>query len=392
MQQPEPHIHIVSFNVPFPANYGGVIDVFCRVWALHSIGVHVHLHCFTYGRQQQAVLNDYCDEVLYYKRKMHWWLMFGKRPFIVASRSNKKLYDRLLQDDYPILLEGLHCCDILERFSKIPNKQGQNRRVIMVRMHNIEHEYYGLLSKSERNPLRKVYLKVEAAKLYKYQSVLIHSTVVLPISENDCDYLEKQHLAPCRLLPSFHCFDSVQSLPSGPSDGGLYALYHANLSVPENEQAAIWLINNVFAGQPWRLVVAGMSPSSHLSSLIDTCPNIDLIASPTEQKMQTLIRDAQICIMVTFQPTGLKLKLLHSLFCGRFCIVNSAIVAGSGLDEACIVADTPESMQDSIARSMVSDFTARDIEKRMHIIGKQYDNILNAHRLMTIVADLEGRG
>ena len=30
----EKHLHIVAFNVPLPANYGGVIDVFYRLKAL----------------------------------------------------------------------------------------------------------------------------------------------------------------------------------------------------------------------------------------------------------------------------------------------------------------------------------------------------------------------
>ena len=30
-------VHIVSFNVPYPADYGGVIDVFYKLKSLHSL-------------------------------------------------------------------------------------------------------------------------------------------------------------------------------------------------------------------------------------------------------------------------------------------------------------------------------------------------------------------
>jgi len=33
------HIHIISFDIPFPANYGGVIDVFYKAKALTDSGV-----------------------------------------------------------------------------------------------------------------------------------------------------------------------------------------------------------------------------------------------------------------------------------------------------------------------------------------------------------------
>ena len=43
-------LHIVAFDVPFPANYGGAIDVFYKLKALHQLGIRITLHCFEYGR------------------------------------------------------------------------------------------------------------------------------------------------------------------------------------------------------------------------------------------------------------------------------------------------------------------------------------------------------
>ena len=43
------HLHIVALNIPFPANYGGAIDIYYKVKALHEIGYTIHLHCFEYG-------------------------------------------------------------------------------------------------------------------------------------------------------------------------------------------------------------------------------------------------------------------------------------------------------------------------------------------------------
>ena len=50
------HLHIISFDVPYPANYGGVIDVFYKIKALHAKCVKIHLHCFEYGRAEARVL------------------------------------------------------------------------------------------------------------------------------------------------------------------------------------------------------------------------------------------------------------------------------------------------------------------------------------------------
>ena len=39
-------LHVVALNIPWPANYGGVIDIYYKVKALHECGVKIILHCF----------------------------------------------------------------------------------------------------------------------------------------------------------------------------------------------------------------------------------------------------------------------------------------------------------------------------------------------------------
>ena len=133
------HLHIVSFNVPWPADYGGVIDVYYRIVALSKAGVKIHLHCYTYGREEAEELEQWCEEVCYYPRETGLRHQLEWRPYIVASRCSKALLHRLQQDDLPILLEGLHNCLLLERLA------GKGRR-ITVRAHNVEHYYYTSLA------------------------------------------------------------------------------------------------------------------------------------------------------------------------------------------------------------------------------------------------------
>jgi hypothetical protein len=51
-------IHIISFDVPYPANYGGVMDVFYKLKNLHALGTHIILHCYDYGRGEQKGLSN----------------------------------------------------------------------------------------------------------------------------------------------------------------------------------------------------------------------------------------------------------------------------------------------------------------------------------------------
>ena len=101
-------INIVSFDVPYPANYGGVIDVFYKIKSLHCYGIKIYLHCFEYGRGEQRELAKYCQQVNYYRRDTRIGNHFSKLPYIVKSRQSDKLIQNLTSNNFPILFEGLH--------------------------------------------------------------------------------------------------------------------------------------------------------------------------------------------------------------------------------------------------------------------------------------------
>ena len=363
------HLHIIAFDVPYPANYGGVIDVFYRVKALSEAGVKVHLHCFEYGRGEQEILKR-CHEVKYYKRDTSFVKQLSLTPFIVNSRRSETLVQDLLKDEYPILCEGLHTTAVLL------DKRLKNRN-IYVRAHNVEHDYYKGLGDSEKWGWKKLFYLAEAWKLKRYESILKDSTGIFAISRQDADYFSKKY-DKVTLVPGFNAADSVCS----ETGRGEYVLYHGNLSVRENEDAAKWLIENVFSELDLRCIVSGLNPSERLKKLADKYSNVTLVANPDDAEMIDLLRQAQVNILVTNQPTGLKLKLLNALYNGRFCLVNSDMVKGTSLDSLCVVADDSEQMITQIKRLMEEDFTEDDIEERDEQMRQLYDNESNAQRII----------
>src|ERR1051326_3142853 len=106
----ERRLHIISFNVPYPPNYGGVIDVYYKLKALAAQGVGITLHTYQYGRERSQILEKLCEKVYYYKRHIYRDPFFTKLPYIIASRNSVELLDNLLKDEDPVLFEGLHCC------------------------------------------------------------------------------------------------------------------------------------------------------------------------------------------------------------------------------------------------------------------------------------------
>ncbi len=367
------HIHIVSLDVPWPPDYGGVIDVFHKVKALHGIGVHVHLHCFEYGRGKQKELDRYCTSVQYYKRQMGKLQLLSSLPYVVVSRRSDELVDRLLKDDHPILFEGLHSCYHLGD----PRLHGRKR---LVRAHNVEHDYYSALAKVESSPFKRSYFNSEAAKLKRYEPVLSEADAVLAISPKDAAYFN-QHFRNVVHVPAFHACEKVD-VPDGLGD---FALYHGALGVADNNKAALWLLREVFNGLNVKLVIAGSDASSELKAEVAKHPNAELLEDISTERIHELVRTAQVHVLPTFQATGIKLKLLLCLFMGRHVVCNSPMVEGTGLEDLCHIHDDPASMRLSIQGCMARPANGSTLEKRAVILEERFSNERNAQRIVDLL-------
>lgn len=364
---PNFHLHIVSLNVPYPPDYGGVIDIFYKIKALYHLGVQIHLHCYDYGRGPQAALEEYCAEVHYYRRQTGWGSHLSSLPYIIRSRRSTTLLQRLKKDQFPILLEGLHTTYWLLQ-NALPG------RPIILRSHNIEHDYYAGLAQQEPRWWRRWYFQKEAALLRRALKKVPTTTTVAAISPADVSELQRR-FANTFWLPPFHPNARVNPLPGC----GEYALYHGNLSVPENILAAQFLIRQ-FRGKTISLILAGKDPSETLSAAIAGAANIDLIANPTAERMEALIRQAQVVLLPTFQATGIKLKLLESLCKGRHIVANPAMVQNTGLAGLCTVVS--EDFWSATKCLWDRPFSQNDLEQRARQFFKDYDNGANAQKLI----------
>jgi len=366
------HLHIICHDVPYPPDYGGVFDLFYKIKMLHACGINIHLHCFEYGRGEQPELNNYCREVKYYSRKRGHKGVSHKLPYIVCSRSNHELLDNLLQDSYPILAEGIHCTYLLndDRFME---------RKIILRLHNVEWLYYRQLYQSSSSFFKKIYYLHESKILKQYEQSIADKVLLLAVSEQDADFYRQEfgakHVA---YLPVFLPFAQVMSQKGK----GCYCLYHGNLSVAENEKTITWLLTEVFDDLQLPLVIAGKKPSPRLERIIHQHAHACLVADPSEEEMQDIIKKAQVHVLPSFNCTGIKLKLLNALFNGRHCVVNEEAVKNTGLENICHIGSNALSLKKIISEIYHHSFEEVEIERRKNILLSCYDNEKNVNKLI----------
>lgn len=367
------HIHLVSFNNPYPADYGGVIDVFYKIKALHEANISITLHVFEYGRERQTILEQLCTKVIYYPRPRSLQYHLSTLPFIVNTRKSKSLLTNLLVDNDPILFEGLHCTAWL-------NHSALQNRVKVVRTHNIEYQYYKLLAIREEGIAYRAFLLIEALKLRLFEKTLRHANALAAISASDAEYFKKINQNTAQ-VGAFHPYSEVKTQ----TGIGNYMLFHGNLEVAENLEAVNFILNYVMSEFSVPLIIAGKNPPLWLQEKVDILPHITLVSNPSNEEMEELISQAHILLLPTFQSTGLKLKLLYSLFAGRHVIVTPDMVKGSGLEDLCHICKLPTEIQKKITELMNIPFDERMLSDRKNAFQLKYSNKENTKQLLTLL-------
>lgn len=371
-------IHIICLDIPFPADYGGAIEEFYKLKAIHQLGVKIHLHCFEYGdRKQQPELQKYCEKVYYYRRERSWKFLFSSFPFIVQSRMHPDLLNQLQQDNFPILMDATHSSGFL-------NHPNLKNRIMAVRLHNIEWIYYRILVEHAVNLKEKIFFFQEYKKLRKYDAQLQYADVLSCLSQTDFEYYsDKFPDKKVQLDFVFHEHEKVQAKVGK----GNYILYHGNLSLSDNYSLLIDLLSNELKHCTHPIYIAGKNPPDILIQFLKNKPNIKLLANPTNEALQQLVQEAHICLALAANPSGVKLKLINSLFLARFVISDENTLTGSGLD-ALVYKKDDMPLSELIDTLMQQTFTATDIDKRSNVLLEKYNNIKNAQQILQAIVSV----
>ncbi len=348
--------------------------MYFRVKALKEIGYEITLHCFEYGRGRPSELSDLASTVVYYKRRKNPFAWLSRNPFIVQTRSPKKLLANLLKDDAPILFEGLHTTYFLGHPSL-------KERTKIVRTHNVEHDYYFMLSE-QASGWKKRYYSSESKKLKRYESNLQFADLLLPIKQADFDHFS-QYSTKIHLLPP--CFDQKELVRTSTAP---YLLFHGNLSVNENIEAVKWICKEIFDTLEAPLIIAGKDPDSSIVELSEK-GFFELRANPNESEMSELISRARIHLLYTNQSTGIKLKLIHSLQTAGHVLVNPTMVEGTILDRYCTVCHQHFDWKHEIEKALDHELDEARFAMRTDLFSTKLNVVENCRKVTKIIEKLE---
>ncbi|MDI1316516.1 hypothetical protein [Flavobacterium sp.] len=351
MQKKE--LHIVSFENPFPPDFGGVIDVYYKVKALHSLGFTIYLHCYYEDRcEVSSSLKAITEKVYLYKKNKNPFFVFSKYPLPVVCRFDKSLIENIKKHDAPILFEGLHSTMILRK-AELDNKK-------YLRLHNIESNFYFGMSKSETNLVKKIVYYFVAQKYLDYQKTIADFDCTFALSRYEFDEAKKITKS-CVYVPVFHGNESSKEL----SEFGNYAFYHGDLRLSDNKRAALFLIE-VFREIPdYNLIIASSNGKDLIEAKSKTLSNVKFVEIESENHLDELFANAHINTMLSFQESGTKLKVINSLFKSRFCLINKHMVDDENVLSLCEIAENKQDFIDKVNVLKTKPYNQNEIRKKV---------------------------
>lgn len=352
----EKRLHIVSFDIPYPPNYGGIIDVFYKIKELHQLGVKIFLHAYIFdNKTKQKELEKYCEKVFYYERKKMVPSLFSFLPFRIKSRVNETLNNNLINLNFPILFEGLNTVYPLTKF---------NLKNAYIRTHNIEHLYFFGLAKSEKNILKKIFFQFEGWKLKIFEKQIKKAKGIFTISPFEQKYFSQLH-ENSHYVPAFHEYLEIKKNKKN----GDFILYHGDLRISDNIKAALFLID-VYKNTSYKFVIASSIKEKKILTEINKYDTIFLENIHDKKDLDFLFEKAHINTLITFQKTGIKLKLLNTLYKGKHIIANNELIEDTGLESLCNLANTKEEILKKTAQLFKEKFSDLEVEKRARKLNK----------------------
>lgn len=365
-------IHIISFDNPFPPNYGGVIDVFYKIKSLHNLGFEIYLHCFyEYRSDVSEELKAITKNVFLYKKNRNPLFLLSAIPLSVTSRFHKDLIKNIESIEGPILFEGLQTTMIINK-TKLVNRK------LFLRLHNLESNFYAGMSKNETSFLKRILYYIESKKYANYQNIITKFDFVFTLAKQEC-MVVKTKMDNVNYIPVFQGNEDFKEL----TEFGNYAFYHGDLRLPDNKKAVSFIIDLFKKIPDFKLIIASSNGKEFVEKQSKKDSNIEFVFIENEAHLSSLLANAHVNVMLSFQQSGTKLKIVNSLFKSRFCLINNNMVDDERIVNLCEIANTEAEFIQKINQLKTQPFTQN--EERRKVLSKVYNDLDNAKKVEKIL-------
>lgn len=322
-------IAVVSGFVPYPANFGGALDVWERIKGLTALGHEVDLIATDKNnptKEQIEEIELYAKNFYFTRRKNEIKQLFAKLPLQFLSR--KDLASIKINQSYDlVILESEFCWPITLNTSITYNK-------IVVRVHNIESHYFKMLGNSSSSLKEKVYYKIEVAKIKQFTPSVFNKVDRLWfISKDDLqamNYTSKSVFMPYPINDEF-------VIPTEKKDTNV--VFMGSLFMQNNLYGLQWYLKHVhpilvkdLPNYHFYIIGSLKDQNNTITSSLSNIKQATLIVNTPN--LETYYNKAQVFVNPMFHGSGVKVKSVNALVNGLPLVSTKTGAEGIGLDES----------------------------------------------------------
>jgi glycosyltransferase involved in cell wall biosynthesis len=377
-------------KVPYPPLDGGAAGVYYFSDAFSSLGHQVEILAVNPPKHfiDEQAYKDLPPTLHIHSvatdTSPHWYdalnnFLFTKFPYFVERFINEKFTKELIEIielNHPdiVQIEGIYLCPY------IPVIRKHTTANIVLRAHNVEHTLWSDIANSQKNILKKAYLKIQASRLKKYEIMqLTKVDGVTTVTENDLQVLKRNVPSATAIVVPFGI-----TLPANISNikPNLKALYFLGaLDWIPNQEALDWFVKIVWPGilevfPDFEFHIAGRNAPQCFVNLLKNKRRVVFHGEVPEASV--FIQPYTINVVPLFSGSGIRVKIIESMAYGKVVIGSSKAVSGipAVTGQHLLLAETAEDYLNHIKNLISKPGLIKEISDNAQAFVRERFNIL----------------
>lgn len=386
-QAPALRVLILLNRIPYPLNDGGAIGAYNFVKGYAEAGCTVTMLAMNTSKHfvDEAtivkVFSKYATgKTVYIDNKIKpipaFKNLFKKESYIIERFISKGYENTLIamlqQHEYDVVhIDGLPPAayiDVVRQHSKAK---------VSMRAHNVEHVIWQRIAEMEGNPLKKIYVGIQAKRLKEFELEAIRKCdLVMAISKEDEDTIKAAiPNAVTRVVPAgMDISPAVVNTNYNPLD----LCFIGSFDWMPNLQGIDWFMKEVWADlvkqyPSIKLNIAGKQMPAHIHALKSA--NLNPVGEVPDAKQFILQHGLMVVPIVS--GSGIRIKILEGMALGKTIIATPIAAEGLGLThgENILIAETAAEFAACIEKCRSDEAYCKQIGKNAHRYA--LDNYLN---------------
>ncbi|WP_186368946.1 glycosyltransferase family 4 protein [Bacillus tropicus] len=391
------NILFLTHLYPYPPDDGGRIVTFNTIKEFHSYGYNVILGSFVDDSiQEKPKMPMELKEIVIpfnYKNsyKKLFKNLFSMIPYNMYKYINRNMEIELLEILKEekidlIYIDHLHMAYYAEFLKR--NFEELNIPIVL-RQHNVESTIFERAVQEEKNIIKKMYLKIQHHRLYKYESRVVNQfDEIFTITDDDSDrMLEMNNKIKISCVPAGVDIEKYKPISNLVKNNKPVITFLGTMSWLPNINGIEWFLDEIFPevlkfNADVILYIVGKNPPEKLYRYQKKYPHNLVITGFVEDERE-YVAQSEVFIVPLKIGGGMRIKILNALAMKKAIVTTSIGVEGIKIssDGICIADNKQEFVESIINLLQDNNFSTEMSEKGYHEVISKYstEKILRKH-------------